>query len=513
MGKILRYSNFLESNLNLPELKKIRSGESRGQILVKKLKEESPLTTTDDEEVKIQQLKVNGEWDDIEDGIEQFTTNGKYDPEKAEKYFKKRSYIKVFQDDEGDEHSLNQFKKTSDFGLKGAGKRVREFESIQAIFLAIKQSNPDKELTPENAVKFFNDYVEKIEALDQRILYIPENIKITSEMIKDFVDDKDWIDTFCRIPNEIWKQKYHIDINKTYKIYQIGYSGESVVTLVKSLYRKFAISEKFTEINFAKWCPADIYLVDNKEEEEIKSKLLQCISIETLTSMCDQLFNDGLLVPLSLKKVKRQKDLKIITNREEGKELPTFYIRKFLIGSNEKGISSKIITHSYWKFRTEKLKAEEAERTITFDSSDSNKKQNIDGEIEGSASRHGKISWNIIKRFILTKYPQAELSDASDLTKKNVEELEVYYKELISRIEENDVKNKVLVREFTRGTDITGNEGKLISRIQSLQVIQAINNIYQRDSNEANIIMTDIMRYALSIKTDRFYSPRYLRVI
>ena len=86
-------------------------------------------------------------------------------------------------------------------------------------------------------------------------------------------------------------------------------------------------------------------------------------------------------------------------------------------------------------------------------------------------------------------------------------------KNLISEIRKQNNRKKVVVKEMTRGRDISGNEGKLMSRIQSLQIIQALNEIYRNSRRDDNEVMTKIMRYALSIQTDKFDTPRYLRVI
>ena len=113
-----------------------------------------------------------------------------------------------------------------------------------------------------------------------------------------------------------------------------------------------------------------------------------------------------------------------------------------------------------------------------------------------------------------SKYPNiTPLIDVSDLKKSSVEELELLVKSLINEIKTQNTSKIVKVKPILRGSDITGNEGKLISRIQSLQIIQALNEIYRHDRRDANEVITKIMRYALSIQTDKFDTPRYLRVI
>ncbi|MEI8007530.1 MAG: OsmC family peroxiredoxin [Bacteroidota bacterium] len=64
-----------------------------------------------------------------------------------------------------------------------------------------------------------------------------------------------------------------------------------------------------------------------------------------------------------------------------------------------------------------------------------------------------------------------------------------------------------------RGRDIKGNSNKLISRLQSLQIVLAMMELKEVDTHLANECVTKLMRYALSIQTDKFDTPRYLRVL
>lgn len=524
MKKILNYNLFLEANLNLIELDKERGGVKRGQVLVNKLKSGQEFHLPDDKEIKINSIKVGDEWLDIDKGISQITTDDKYDSEKAHRFFtKNRNYVPVFQDEKKNQYKLNQLKKTKDFGSKGPGVRVRKFESIQAIFLAIKQAFPEVELTPDNAISFFVAYTNKVKVAGEKLLYIPENIELNQDLIEDFAKDPDWMSTFCKIPNEIWDQEYHIDRKKLYVIYQVGIKEYSPLTVLRSKYRECSLNENFKEIDFSKWCPADIYMCDYQKVNEVMEKIQKTKTIDELTELLDDLFDEDIFIPISLKKVLLDKDILIITNREKEKNLPYFKIEQLYITDVDpddpngmKGIGSKALTKSSWRYRDEKLGAESAERIVSFDSSDSSKKQNIDGEVEGSASRHGKISWNAIKRFIEPErkfVPSLPvLSDASDLRRYNIEDLENKVIELTDQIKKQNIRKLVSIKPI-RGQNIKGNEGKLISRIQSLEIIQALNELYNHNIFYAHRVMTKIMRYALSIKTDKFTSPRYLRVI
>jgi hypothetical protein len=100
----------------------------------------------------------------------------------------------------------------------------------------------------------------------------------------------------------------------------------------------------------------------------------------------------------------------------------------------------------------------------------------------------------------------------SKLTKS--EELEKWCLDLIDDAKE---MQKHLGDTFnisqTRGKDIEGSVNKLISRIQSLQIVILMGGITLIDKELSKLIITKIMRYALSIQTDKFDTPRYLRVI
>jgi hypothetical protein len=58
-------------------------------------------------------------------------------------------------------------------------------------------------------------------------------------------------------------------------------------------------------------------------------------------------------------------------------------------------------------------------------------------------------------------------------------------------------------------------ERKLISKIQSLQVIRALAMIdkFDDDDKEVDRIVSNMLLYALSIQNPGFSSPKYIRVI
>jgi hypothetical protein len=201
------------------------------------------------------------------------------------------------------------------------------------------------------------------------------------------------------------------------------------------------------------------------------------------------------------------------------KNPPDFFIKSFHVGSDLKGIGSKISTTSIWKHRNNK-DVDIKDRKINFDSSNTGNNVNVDGEVEGSTSRHGKISFNAIKRFIDQKissgYKIQNLQSYNELKQLSIDQLKSYTMELITQCKKyrDSIGGQlVIVEPIKRGTDISKSENRLISRIQSMQIILAILQLHNVSHKESNSLITKIMRYALSIETDKFKTPRYLRII
>jgi hypothetical protein len=531
MKRLSNYKNFFEeAELNLGELGKIRGDEKRGDILITKLKSENPtLTTNNNKEVVIDKMKDDdGDWKEPSEIIDDITTDGEYDIDKAKKYFTKGTrYEPVFKDDDGDEFRLNQFKKTKEFGSAGAGRLVKQFESAQCIFLAIKQAFPERYLGYSNLESFSKKFKKYIN-YPGHLVHLPDVVmkeddmrgfKIDEHLIDDFLQDPEWVETFCRIPNKLWsKTGNYIDSNKLYSIYHVGYSGtDSPYVAIYNKYKELSKDGGFTDINITKYCPADVYMISVIDKDQILIDITSAENIDKLNEVLNKYFDSKMLIPISLKKISG--DFKIITNSELGKELPDFFIKSFMVGSDMKGIGSKISTTSIWKHRNDK-DVDIKDRNINFDSSDTGKLQNIDGEVEGSSSRHGKVSFKAIKRILDSKIETGskiqKLQTYQELSLLNIDQLKSLVKSLISNI--NKIKKQIegdliIVKPITRGSDISNSEKKLISRIQSLQVVLAIIQLHNINHKESNDVVTKILRYALSIQTDKFDTPRYLRVV
>ena len=527
MKKISNYKSFLEEvELNLAELGKVRDNEKRGDVLVRKLKDNPSFTTNNNKNIEVDKMKdEEGNWVEPSDVVDDITTDGEYDSDKAKKYFTKGTrYEPVFKDGDGDEFRLNQFKKTKEFGSAGAGRLIKQFESVQCIFLAIKQVFPERYLGSSNLIRFFNEFVN----YPSNLVHLPDVVmkedemrgfKIDENLMNDFLQDPNWLETFFKIPNRLWtKTGNYIDTNRVYSIYHVGYSGsDSPYTAIYNKYKELSKIEDFTDINITKYCPADVYMISIIDKDKIITDINSTETINELNVVLNKYFDTKMLVPISLKKISG--NFKIITNSELGKELPDFFIKSFMVGSDMRGISSKISTTSIWKHRNDK-DVDIKDRNINFDSSDTSKGQNIDGEVEGSSSRHGKVSFKAIKRILDSKIEAGakiqKLQTYQELSLLNIDQLKSLVRSLISTINtlrKQTESDLIKVQPITRGSDISSNEKKLISRIQSLQVVLAIIQLHEINHRDSHDAVTKILRYALSIQTDKFDTPRYLRVV
>ena len=244
-----------------------------------------------------------------------------------------------------------------------------------------------------------------------------------------------------------------------------------------------------------------------------------------LSKYINDCFTARKIIPISLKRVGPSPNSPvIILNAEEGMELPKFDVTNFRLSKDmEKGIGSKIMTDSEWVHNGKTINRE---RNLTLDSPNTRIKNNIDGEIDGKWARHGKISLAWMKKFIeaspLYYKVNSEIKDEPIMTATQLEDLNIDdLKELLKEIESDISRLKsqidIEINYDLAGRDITGNvEKKLISKIQSLQVIRALAIIDKHDKEkkeEVDNIVSKMLLYALSIQSQGFSSPKYIRVI
>ena len=561
--KIYGFDKFFEKELTLTDLNAPAANGKRGDTLVRKLKNKEKIRLNNGELVDIEQMKdpdIDGTWQDADIASDNMLDDsGKFDIVKATDYLKNtkkskaarvNSYVKVFKDtDTDEEYTIGDFQKDRDFGSTGAGVRIREHESIQMMFLAKRiQENVDfpapkmtKKMVKDRITKQMKEvkiyeYPEIRDILESfknqtnfkignTTLYPAPGFKLTDDMFNHYCDDQSWLSTFCNVPNKLCGQKDQsnnlvLSPNIKYTIFHVAYKGsESTLNVI---FKKYKVLSKGHAVDFSKYCPADIYVVDSNSVETLNKGIESCKDIFELNNFLNDSFRDRQIIPISLKRVgPSPNSATLIVNAEDNMELPTFKVSSFKLSKDmEKGIGSKIMTNSEWINNGEKI---ERQRNLTMDSPNTGKNSNIDGEIDGVWARHGKVSFAWIKKFIeeSTLYHNnvedaGRIMEWQQLVGYSVDELRKILGDLQKDLIDLKSEMNISIDYDLAGREIKGNiEKKLISKIQSLQIIKALAVIDKNDKSKKEVdrIVSNMLLYALSIQNPGFSSPKYVRVI
>ena len=584
--KILKYDRFLEKKLDLSDLKD-NPARGAALVKKLKDQEDVTLDDGSVIKIdKMKDPDIDGAWVDAADAIDNITDDsGEFDIKKASDYFKNvkpkdqrtnkfrtNTYVPVFMGTDGKEHTLTDLKKDVSFGSTGAGVKIREHESIQMVFLAkrmtrssnfpapsVEAKGDKKKYSYDGTATLLNSFVGMASFEFGSVKALPApGFKLTKEMADYYSADQSWLSTFCNVPNLLVNQidskgKKIFTPGGSYTIFHVSSKESSSIpnvifekfkSLSKTRKNESNDSEHFSrlpipsdlqryekpfdrasreEIEFSKYCPADIYIVETPAINDLMRGIKSCQDIMELNMYLNDSFNDRQIIPVSLKRVgPSPRSATIIVNAEEGMSVPVFDVKAFRISADaEKGIASKIMTDSEWKDNRGKVITRQ--RNLTMDSPNTRKNSNIDAEIDGVWARHGKISLLWIRKFIegsefyqkLHGRIDMSIMEWQELQKLSVDELKEMLAELRRQIDSLRSEIDIDVKYDLAGRDIAGSEKKLISKIQSLQVIRALSVIDQFDEEgkEVDRIVTGMLLYALSIQNPGFSSPKYVRVI
>lgn len=562
--RVLKYLKFFEeAELNLGELEKQRGGVKRGNSLIKKLKEplvELDIKDKDSGKYKkriIDHIKIDGKEvvPSIAANAIKVGNSDNYDDTKGAKLFGKPRYKDVFVSGE-EEFKLNQVKKTAEFGAVGPGVLTREYESIQCLFIAYKLKYPRKSILLKDVLDFWERYKgSDADTLKRIDIYLDDKVVITEDMLDSLSTNRDWLNTFVKVPEVLFRFKGMFSPRLSYSVFHESCLDE--ISPVQNLIKKFNSLKKLknidSKVNFSKFCPADVYIIKTRFISAVNLVISECNDIDELVKVLDYYFDEKILIPVSLKKVKNgHETFQIIVNKEQNKKLPDFDIKYFRITQDpSKGIGSKISTVSKWSEEHTPNGEENTirkDRDITIDSSNTGNSVNVDGEVGGSSSRHGKISFTGIKSILdihkdNDEFNLDEIEKHSELKTRTLTDLRnsitSLYNELIglrkfaNGVDIMEMPSTIQVPKIKKGvptgtswdkvikyTDLSKTEeedgnikNKLISKLQSLQILVSIAKIYKVNPTLGNDVMTKIMRHALSIQTSEFDTPRYLRII
>lgn len=535
--KIYRYQKFLEANVNIPLLDRGgNEGLLRGDALISKLESGDEIKLSNGTEVKIVRMlnAETGEFEEITDSksmpLSQLTDeDGRYNSERASAYLKARfRYDKLFMDEDDNTYKLNDFYKDEAFGSAGPGKNTKENELVQmAVIYARMESESDfKEEDVSRVLKSIEEG------------NVPKNLKLPMLQhrldIEGYTKSPIWMSTLINVPNKIMR---HIksdgntifDPAKEYVFYHASSTERSPLTEMKK-----ANSRLNKGVNMNKYCPADMYAISTEGYDSLTEEISGADNLVTLGEILDRAFDERTFIPISLKKSgggtmwwnNETRDFEeeeefIIINNEAGSELPEFSVNQMAITKDPmKGIGSKIIIGSKWKSKGRSLVMD---RNLTIDSPQTSNDVNVDGEVVGQSARHGKISHAWMRKFIEESemWPEAKkllerdpIQTFSELKELGMETLKRKVVELADAAKRLNNPRGIALDDSMRGQHLDL-ENKVISKIQSLQIIAALEAIDNIDPKQEEVdrIMTKVLLYAMSIKNDNVLTPRYVRVI
>jgi hypothetical protein len=555
---ILNFNKFFEGALNIEEILKDIKNTSilRGNVLINKIKsqhviEVDPRRNKGERFIVKKMLDFTSTPPTYVDVIGATSSpinqiigdDGNMDPVKARGYFLKgKNYLPVFKDDNDKVYKLNDLFKSVEFGSSGAGKLTNENEIIQMMLLA-KRIVSDRNFTMRKIYQLLEEF--EAGTIPSSVV-IPNGFRVRN--LESFDLDPKWMATFknsinnlalARFPEETGITLFNPKIN--YKFYQNGVSDPRSIHKViakkfKELLRASSYGDEYKNLDINKYCPADVWAIDSNEivYNSICDSVQRAISIEGLNQIINVEFDKRTLIPISLKKVGiKVNSGRIIINNEAGAELPKFNVTQFhLEPDTGKGIGTKIDTKSVW-YPKGSTKPINRDRNIKIDTSNSAKFQNVDGEVDGAYARHGKISFLMMRKFIkesplydrVLNVNTNPLQSVEELKEKSVEDLKNIIEELDNQIKSYESGLTVKVKYDLTGRPNNSLEKKLISKIQSMQIINslAIIDYYDKSprlingepnpDNEVDKVITKVLLYALSINTGAFDTPRYARVI
>ena len=502
----MRILKFNESNLDLKELEKTsKSGRLRGDVLVKKIQDHDDISFNQKGSKSVTQVS------NVDEIIPKITDdNGHYSPKLAKDFFQKgRYYDDVIEGEDDELYRLNDIEKTSDFGSSGGsslGSRdTRNVECIQSLFLALRQEKGNDSITEKSV----DDLFDATGNIRKELL---DMIRVPISIDRDIVDSytQTWISSFINTANALYEirpiftKDKKTDDNalsrrRKFIFYQIGYP----TGLTKILSDKYKSFTETTGIPISKWTPSDVWAVLQTQHSVVISRINECKTLDELNDIIDELFDSKTLRGISLKKlkdVKNTSDIKIILNKVT--PLPVYTFEKAITSNNALGsLGIKIISHRHIPIDNSIFKyGPEAMDVRSFSGPDT--LSDVSGEVLGESARHGKVGLLRINRFIekidpsLTKIPtRAELELVSDATLKR---------------EINKLNKKI--KTLGQGVGTSGNidgRPRLVSKYQALKVAE----FFYEHPDIADELIQDIFYYAMSIKTDEFVCPKYVRII
>jgi hypothetical protein len=514
------YNRINEANLNLRELDVKNEIGKRGDVLVRKIKDGEPLT-----------IMVNGERKDIiviniEQIIPAITNqDGTFNGYKASKYFTRPENPNRYKDDaihgdDGNLYKLNDLEKTAYFGSsKGVSLGsidTRYVESIMCVFLAWRQEKGD-DLDEQDVDAVLELSEEEFEAFKSK--WTSSDLKLTQDDIRKYIEN--WKKTFIYVSNFLYypgivhsgfKNQYLLDADKSYRFCQLS-SHSDAVSLMKERFQKLN-----SGVNFAKWNPSDLFAVEIQAEEQLVRQFETCDSAVKLNEIIDRAFDERQMVGISLKKIKREEDIKIIVNKVT--KPPRYTLKTIRLSRLPFAtLGLEIIADRYSK------EFGQGNEAMVIRSRERNKVVNISGEVRGKTAKHGNMSLTQINKILVANGLEA-VPTVSEKTEK-------YYEQGITSWTEEELREEILALNYkiisnygsiidSKDLAVEVDRIRLLSKYQSLFLAWVIMDAQNIETNRPGISIADkvieeMFHFALSINItpgdEGGRTPKYARII
>jgi hypothetical protein len=507
----MRILKFHEANLNLGELEKSsEEGGLRGDVLVRKLKQQVEDSENVDghlnflpKDSKPKKSAINNP-EDIINGITDGSKKS-YDIEKAKDFlFRGNRYKEIFNTDDK-VYKLNDIEKTAEFGSSGGSslgsKETRIVESIQCLYCALRQ-DLRRNITDKDYDLLFDilGYIRE-ELLD----IIKTEVYLSPEILENY--RKNWSTTFVTTANALYEyreiytskggKKSILDDRKRYVFHQVGFTGGIMSTIKK----------KFVELargmQPAKWNPSDMWIVNSIKIQELLSDIEGCQTIEELNKLVDENFMRRDIVSVSLKKVRNLESANLLINKVTERPRYSFLkVRTSFKATNSLGVN--ILMNQKSDLESENRDIMMVVRTF----GGKEKIQDVQGEVLGKTSRHGKISLIEINSIFSKVSQEYKIEIPPIPNHKYFESLSE--DELNTQVEIlNDAIGKLGDKSKEIKTDKLGTKTRLISKLQALLIAKNLYYFVQASDRMCQLMMY----YALAIENSQFVCPMYVRVL
>ena len=262
-------------------------------------------------------------------------------------------------------------------------------------------------------------------------------------------------------------------------------------------------------------------MVQVESEKRIITGLEYISSITDLNKYIDVNFEYKRLLGLSLKKVKELEDIKIIVNKIT--KAPKYKYKTVRISSDPLStIGLKIIVD---RKRSQDFSSGEESMTIRSKAGPF-VIENISGEVDGSASRHGQMSLTKINQIL-----QKHGIDPVIMARTSGRAGEKFYKESLESWSDKDLKdqiillNNILINKYGQeiisrsvNKKIEVNRARLVSKYQSLFLAWTL----MKNSNKpsgihglslSDLVIEEMFYYSLAINTGLYRTPKFIRVV